>query len=160
MTEYQITRPDIAPKCYACGPDNAEGLKLTFVKSGPNEIKTRCLPRETLNGWPGVLHGGFTSMLLDETACWAVFGIVGPIPVATVEITVQFLKPVPVNTEIEVSAKIAGRKGRLFLLEARLTVKGETCATAKVKCLEIKPDQFKPLSDPPGAGRPFSDTRL
>ena len=141
--EEKLVRPNIVTKCYGCSPENPEGLKLEFFKCGPDEVRTRCNLRSSLSGWPGILHGGFVSMLLDETACWAVSGITGWRPVATVEMMIKFLKPVPVEQDIQVSARLIERADPRFRLWAEvINPQGEICATAEVTCVEIQIEKF------------------
>ena len=51
--------------CFACGPRNHAGLNLSFQSDG-NEIITSFQGREEHQGFPGQLHGGIISALLDE----------------------------------------------------------------------------------------------
>ena len=51
--------------CFACGPRNPSGLRLRFEREGDN-VTTIFEGREEHQGYPGYLHGGVISALLDE----------------------------------------------------------------------------------------------
>jgi acyl-coenzyme A thioesterase PaaI-like protein len=52
-------------KCFACGRDNPVGLKLKFNWDGQT-ARAKFVPGEWHQGWPGVIHGGIISVVLDE----------------------------------------------------------------------------------------------
>ena len=51
--------------CFACGPRNPSGLRLRFERMG-DRVTTTFRGREEHQGFPGYLHGGVISALLDE----------------------------------------------------------------------------------------------
>ena len=51
--------------CYGCGPENPIGLHLHFTWDGQT-AQAEFTPDENHQGWPGILHGGVMSSLLDE----------------------------------------------------------------------------------------------
>jgi len=59
-------------KCFCCSPDNPIGLQLEFKEEG-DLIVAEWEPKEMLQGWFNVLHGGIQSTLMDEIASWVVF---------------------------------------------------------------------------------------
>ena len=71
--------------------------------------------------------------LLDEVMAYAVLHWVGLGVTASME--TRFLKPVPIQTELEVRGWIRERRGRLALTEAELRRAGEgrTLARARAK---------------------------
>ena len=52
-------------RCFGCGPDNPIGLKLNFDWDGQTASAT-FIPGEWHEGWPGIVHGGIVSVVLDE----------------------------------------------------------------------------------------------
>ena len=48
------------------GPENPHGLGATFYDDG-RQVWTEVSPAEHHQGWPGVLHGGVVTAILDET---------------------------------------------------------------------------------------------
>ena len=51
--------------CFACGPRNQSGLHLVFERDG-ERVTTTFEAREEHQGFPGYVHGGVISALLDE----------------------------------------------------------------------------------------------
>ena len=78
--------------CFACSPDSEIGLRMRFHKDG-EDVVCRWQPRQELEGYTGVLHGGIQTTLMDEIASWWVFvnrGTAG----ATAHLDVDFRRPV------------------------------------------------------------------
>ena len=106
--------------CFACCPTNEIGLKLKFFfDEETGEAFSRFTPEERLSGFPGVLHGGIQTTLLDELAFWAVFEA-HRVMVVTAEISVRFLESVPTETPLEIRARAEPPRRRLARVEARL----------------------------------------
>jgi acyl-coenzyme A thioesterase PaaI-like protein len=112
MTDVE-RQPD-SSMCFVCGRDNPIGLHLTFyVDDG--KVTTTFTPRPEHQGWPGVMHGGITSTILDETVgrtaflvdMWAVTG----------RMEVRFRQPIPIGEPFTVTAEIVRVRSRA--LEAR-----------------------------------------
>lgn len=51
--------------CFACGPRNVCGLRLRFKQAG-DTVTTRFRARKAHQGFPGYVHGGVISAILDE----------------------------------------------------------------------------------------------
>ncbi len=51
--------------CFSCGPRNPAGLQLQFRREG-DTVTTTFQGRDEHQGFPGYLHGGIISALLDE----------------------------------------------------------------------------------------------
>jgi acyl-coenzyme A thioesterase PaaI-like protein len=51
--------------CSLCGIDNPIGLKLRFYTDGEGHCIARFRPKPEHQGFPGQLHGGLISTLLD-----------------------------------------------------------------------------------------------
>jgi acyl-coenzyme A thioesterase PaaI-like protein len=55
--------------CFACSPDNENGLQMTFVEDGDYLI-SEWTPKRFLAGYNNILHGGIQATLMDEIASW------------------------------------------------------------------------------------------
>jgi acyl-coenzyme A thioesterase PaaI-like protein len=53
--------------CFVCGIENPMGLKLKFYTDDKGRCIGRFQPPPEHQGYPGQLHGGLISTLLDET---------------------------------------------------------------------------------------------
>lgn len=105
---------NVSRMCMVCGTQNPSGLKARFLELATGELLGTFVPAEDHQGYPGRLHGGIASTLLDETVGRAIsisdpgaFGV-------TVELTVRFRKPVPLDREVRAIARITRDSGRLF----------------------------------------------
>jgi len=58
--------------CYGCGAENEYGLHAEFRREGD---RTVCdfTPVDFQQGYPGRMHGGIVSTLIDEAMGWAVY---------------------------------------------------------------------------------------
>ena len=53
--------------CFVCGRDNAAGLRTEWTTHRErNEVRTTLRIPEHFHGYPGVVHGGIVTALLDE----------------------------------------------------------------------------------------------
>jgi hypothetical protein len=52
--------------CFVCGIENPIGLKLKFYTDDEGRCIARFRPKPQHQGYPGQLHGGIISTLLDE----------------------------------------------------------------------------------------------
>ncbi len=121
--------------CFACGKDNADGLKLEFEHSGDTVRTSIVFPRK-FQGYKDVVHGGLVSTVLDE-AIVTVLNKQGHLAV-TAELTVRFLKPVHVGEKIDVTATLLEKRGKVFRVEAVATgPDGEHVARAESRCFLV-----------------------
>ncbi len=123
--------------CFVCGPENPLGMQAPMV-SDPRSRSASCrmaIPAR-FQGWQGVVHGGITSALLDETGIYAC-RTCGETFV-TAELSVRYRRPVPVGEVVEITARVVARRRQIFQVESRLTIGGEVFAEgqAKVFCLD------------------------
>ena len=73
------------------------------------------MPTEDHQSYPGRLHGGIASAILDETIGRAIsIGKAEQIWGITVELSVQFKKPIPLNIEVKVIGRIINQNSRFF----------------------------------------------
>jgi acyl-coenzyme A thioesterase PaaI-like protein len=140
MPEARVTRKQENSKlCLVCGLKNAFGLKTSFYETETNELVGVFTPGELLQSYPGRLHGGVTTAILDETIGRAInvnrtdmmWGV-------TVEFAVQFKKPVPIGGELRVVGRITRETSRMFEGEGELRLPdGTVAATGAGKYLKL-----------------------
>jgi acyl-coenzyme A thioesterase PaaI-like protein len=109
-----------APRCFCCGPENPAGLKLRFIKESDTSVSTTFTPPDDWTGWGRIMHGGFQSLLLDETTSWAAFGALGERSFVTREITVRFLHPVRVGQPLTILGRVTEDRGRTVLVRGEI----------------------------------------
>jgi len=116
-------------KCVVCGFGN--GLHLEFDAANDGGVTAIFQCDEAFEGYPGMLHGGVISSILDGAMGNCMFAC-GRATV-TVEMTTRFRHPVMTGREAAVSARITRVSHPLYLLEAEIIQDGETKATANGK---------------------------
>lgn len=115
--------------CFACGENNPQGLKLKFKLDG-EKVSTVFVPAEVHQGYPGILHGGITSTVLDDimSRCVNNLGLIG----VTARLEVRFRRSIPIGTPLFVEAWITKKKGPLVETQAcMMTEDGEVAAEGK-----------------------------
>jgi uncharacterized protein (TIGR00369 family) len=105
--------------CFGCGPDNAEGMKLRFEIDDENRLVRGSfrLPGR-YEGPPAHAHGGIIAVLMDE----AMGKLNRPenIVALTAEMTVEYLRPVPLRKKITVEARPTDHNGRNYWRECSI----------------------------------------
>lgn len=105
--------------CFVCGIENEIGLHLHFYTDEAGRCIARFRPKPEHQGYPGQLHGGIISTLLDETmgrvltlhGIWAVTG----------RLEVVFRKPVPLDQDLTIVGELT--RNRRLAYEARGAVR-------------------------------------
>lgn len=100
---------ELARWCYACGDLNPKGLHLEFEMDGEWAV-TKFVAEQAHQGYPGYVHGGLVSTLLDEAMGWATFG--RGIWALTGKMETRFRDIVPTNELLTVRARIEKDRGR------------------------------------------------
>jgi acyl-coenzyme A thioesterase PaaI-like protein len=96
--------------CFGCGPDNPDGLRIRIFRDAANASRLvgTWRTRETLAGFPRIVHGGLQFTALDCMAGWVMFVLRQPgrmMPL-TKNASAQFIKPARVGTEFALSAEV------------------------------------------------------
>ena len=98
-----------------CGIENSVGLKAKFYVSDKDETIALFTPRNNLQSYPGVMHGGISATILDETIGRAIMNSYGQDTFGvTLELNVKYKKPVPTDVELKVVGRITKDRGRIF----------------------------------------------
>lgn len=99
--------------CFVCGLDNPVGLQLKIYQSAPGVIETTYTAPEHFQGYPGVLHGGIITSILDEIAGRAHMGDPSqPRFMFTGSIEVKFRKNTPIGKPLKIIGKAGKSKGK------------------------------------------------
>ena len=107
--------------CFVCGLENVAGVKVRFYETvsaaGAPELLARFSGLPCHQGYPGRVHGGVLTGVLDETIARAInygagvnverWGI-------TAELTTRFLHPVPLDTEVSARGRVLTQTRRIF----------------------------------------------
>jgi uncharacterized protein (TIGR00369 family) len=128
--------------CFACGQNNPDGMRLKFFLDEERQIfvcRFRLSKRYT--GPPGHCHGGIIATILDDA-----MGKVNKlrhVVALTKEMTVEYLKPVPLYKPLRVEGKEVSVHGRQHINMAEiLNEKGEVLARSKGIFIAIDPEKM------------------
>lgn len=101
--------------CFICGLKNKMGLKAAFYETEKNELIAVFKPCQEHQGYPGRLHGGIAAAILDETIGRTVtIGKDDDIWGVTLEFSIKFKKPIPLEEELKVITKLTEDGSRIF----------------------------------------------
>jgi acyl-coenzyme A thioesterase PaaI-like protein len=127
-------RNRVHSRCIVCGSANAKGLHLKSDVADDGSVKATFQCNRVFEGYPGVLHGGVISSILDGamTNCMFARGQV----TLTAQLTTRFRNPVVTQMEATVVARVTRSSHPLYLLEAEITQDGQVKAAAKGKFYE------------------------
>jgi uncharacterized protein (TIGR00369 family) len=128
--------------CFACGKNNAQGMHLKFTYDEEQDcFVSRFRLGKRYTGPPGHCHGGIIATILDEA-----MGKVNKlrhVVALTSQITVNYLKPVPLNKPLRVESKEVSVKGRQHINMAEiLNQKGELLARSRGLFIAIDPHKM------------------
>ena len=91
--------------CFVCERDNPRGLYMRFFDNGGDTVWAEHVISDDYQGYPGVVHGGVQSAILDEIICRV--SLVEDIHqfMVAAKMEVRFRKPVPTNTLLRFVAR-------------------------------------------------------
>ena len=128
-------------RCFACGKDNPQGLKLDIRKT-PAGVELDYVLPEHFAGWQGIAHGGIVATILDELLAWACTA--SGRNCVTAEMSVRYRKPVKTGQPLKGFGRVTGEKGRLLFTEAKLLGESGTVvaeATGKMMTAKERNDE-------------------
>jgi acyl-coenzyme A thioesterase PaaI-like protein len=105
--------------CFVCGPANPIGLRIKYEVTGSGVVQARWVPGAAWQGFPGIVHGGIVSTVLDEAMSKAVAALAEK--ALTAEMRVRFRSPVQLGREFTIRGWIVERWKRRFRTEAAVT---------------------------------------
>ncbi|MBI3537568.1 MAG: PaaI family thioesterase [Chloroflexi bacterium] len=127
--------------CFVCGRDNSIGLHLHFFQDENDCVFAEFTPRAEHQGFPGVMHGGLVTALLDE--------VIGRTAIAknfwcmTARLNVRIKKPIPIDAPVKIKGEVVNLHGRL--LDGRGEIRladGSLAAEAQGTFLKIPESQM------------------
>ena len=138
MAEVNPTNP-----CFVCGGANPRGMRLEFDQ---DDARRRIVGRFRLGpeyqGGKGFIHGGIIATVLDEA-----MGKVcrfSEVRAVTAELTIEYLKPVPVDGDIVVEAFEERRNGRQLFHQGEIrNAAGEVLVRGRGRFVVIDPARFQ-----------------
>lgn len=114
--QHNVTKKQPNSKmCLVCGLKNPFGLQASFYELDNGELMARFTPQEEHQGYPGRLHGGIATAILDETIGRAIMlTYADDIWGVTVDLNIRFKKPIPLDGPVRVRGRITKDTNRYF----------------------------------------------
>lgn len=145
---FQDYYPDEFAHCYGCGRLNQEGLQIKSYWDGEESICHYTPKPYYTGGFPGYVYGGFIASLIDchgaATASAAKLREEGLSlderqlsRFVSASLKVDFLKPTPMGTVLELRGKVKEIKNRKVTVSVTLFAEGENCAKGEVVMVQL-----------------------
>lgn len=141
MNEKMIKQPT-SRNCFMCGRENDFGLKMEwFTNTETNQVEGEVIVPDHFNGYPGIVHGGIVSAILDETAGRAVMldGDFNNLFV-TLKLNVTFRTFTPTEKPIKAFGWLVSEGNRSMKVAAELRLPDGT-VTAECEAVVVKPPE-------------------
>jgi uncharacterized protein (TIGR00369 family) len=97
--------------CFACGRDNAIGMRLR-IELGDGSASTTWVGGDDYVGWSDKLHGGIIATLLDEVMAWAPSSYDSW--AVTAEMSVRYRSPALPGETLEATGRVVERRRRIY----------------------------------------------
>ena len=125
--------------CFACGKDNPDGMHLKFFLDGErNHFVSHFRLGKRYTGPPGHCHGGIIATILDDAM--SKLNKLREVIAATSRMTVEYLRPVPLNKRLKVESREVSKRGRRLTRVAEITdEKGTVLARSRGVFVIIDP---------------------
>ncbi len=127
------------PDCIVSGPANPMGVAAQGYRD-KQEAVVKVALGEAFEGAPGRAHGGIVAALFDDTMGF-VLNIMKT-PAYTGNLSVKYLAPTPVKSEIEFRGRCVKKDGRKIYMTAEATSDGKTIATAEALFITVTSEKF------------------
>ncbi len=145
---FQDEYPDVLAHCYGCGRLNEHGYQIKSYWDGDESV-CHFLPKPYHIAIPGYVYGGLLASLIDCHGTGTAAGAaaraaregganleVNP-RFLTASLHVDYLKPTPLGTELEVRGKVKELKGRKVIIEEWIVANGVITVRGEVVAVQV-----------------------
>lgn len=138
MTKEQWVRvnPKSHDDCVVCSHKNKQGLNLEFYASDAGQVTASFNYDKQYQGYPGIIHGGIISAILDGAMTNCLFAL-NRIAV-TADFRIRFRHPVQIGKPANVRAWVTRSTPPLFELKAEIEQDNQIKTVATAKFMEQK----------------------
>jgi acyl-coenzyme A thioesterase PaaI-like protein len=116
-------------KCFACGAENSDGLRMQFTTSGNMNTGTVVI-EERFQGYDHIAQGGIVATILDTAMVRLLHYLFGGNPM-TGRLDVRYLTATPLHTSLTVNARVTNGRGKAYWAVAEILQGTTCCATAR-----------------------------
>lgn len=126
--------------CFACGSENPHGLHLEVRRVAGGWEEAHFTPQPWHAGWPGIVHGGLVSTLMDEVMAYVAYH--DGERAVTARMSIEYRQPVQVGEPVVVRAHRVGGRHRLVEMEAEIREErsGRLLASARATFWRLEGD--------------------
>jgi len=142
--------------CFGCGDEHPTGLHLQMTGGG-SRVEGHFMVTEHHQGAPGLAHGGVIAAAMDEGMGFVLYLLATP--AVTAHIEVDFRRPVPVGSRLDLAGVIELVEGRKIWVRMTGSVDGTVAVESKALFLKVGIDHFLPHAKTFGADqleRPYN----
>lgn len=135
--------------CFVCGLKNAAGLQASFYETDDGCLVGLFTSQAKHQSYPGRLHGGLASTMLDETIGRAIMvGCEREVWGVTVELTTEYKKPIPLGVELKVIGRISSQSSRFFSGSGEILLPdGEVAVLARGRYMKVPIEKIAEFDD-------------
>ena len=133
--------------CFVCGLANPNGLQLRFYETGPGEVTADYTVPDHFQGYPGVVHGGIVTAMLDEVTGRAHMHGEQTRFMYTAKLEIRFRKNVPIGQPLRVVGQVEKSKTRMASSIGKIYgPHGDLLAEAKALLVNLPEDAINEVN--------------
>jgi acyl-coenzyme A thioesterase PaaI-like protein len=147
---FQDYYPEHLSYCYGCGRLNEKGYQIKSYWDG-DETVCHFRPKPYHMAVPGYVYGGLIASVIDchstGTAAAAKYREAHrgmetkpAFRFLTASLKVDYLKPTPIDVELELRGRIKNVEGRKVWVDVDLMSDGIVCAKGEALCIQVPED--------------------
>lgn len=147
MKEYIDKELGVNDYCFGCGESNPIGAKLNFYKISENSLGADFKIPDTYGGWGKIAHGGLQTVLLDEVCGWTMITLLEKTGL-TINVNINFLKPLYVEDSIKIVGEIQEVEGRDMIIQGYIKDSaGDICTKGLFTFREVEKEKIENLAN-------------
>lgn len=151
-----IKKQNNSDYCLICGVNNPAGLVADFYEMEDKSVVAKINFKKEHQSYPGRVHGGMISALLDELVGRAIWVYDPNQWGVTMQLNVKFRKPVPYETELKAVGRIDNQTSRTFMGSGQILDKeGNILAEATATYMKLPLDKIADIEGDTSAADVF-----
>jgi acyl-coenzyme A thioesterase PaaI-like protein len=132
--------------CFICGLKNPVGLHLHIYETDSGVVESTYIAPDHFQGYPGVLHGGIISAILDELCGRSQMGSdpMSPRFMFTARLEIKYRKNIPIGKPLRLVGRAGKSKGKTAEAWAGIYTADtdELLAEGNALLINVPQDQF------------------
>ena len=117
-----------ARSCFICGVANTHGLQTRYYELEDGSVAGLTVARPFHQSYPGRVHGGVITAMLDETLCRSITPLEPETWAVTGRLETRYLKPVPYDVPLIITGRVTRNRRLLFEAEGKILLPDGTVA--------------------------------